>query len=65
MGILHRDLASRNVLMTIGKYLKVADFGLSRETEDVYVSQCFSNLPFRWMAPEALTHLTYTEKSDV
>ena len=51
--------------MTIGKYLKVADFGLSRETKDVYVSQCFSNLPFRWMAPEALTQLTYTEKSDV
>ena len=51
--------------MTVGKYLKVADFGLSRESQQVYVSQCFSNLPFRWMAPEALNHQTYTEKTDV
>ena len=51
--------------MTIGKCLTLADFGLSRETKDVYISQCFSNLPFRWMAPEALTNLTYPEKSDV
>ena len=51
--------------MTTGKYLKLADFGLSRETKGVYVSQCFSDLPYRWMAPEALTKLTYTEKTDV
>ena len=51
--------------MTIGKTLKLADFGLSWETKGAYISQCFSNLRFRWMAPEALTKMTYTEKSDV
>ena len=65
MGIVHRDLASRNILMTDGKYLKVADFGLSREMKELYVSQCFTDLPYRWMAPEALTSNLYSEKSDM
>ena len=47
LEILHRDLASRNILMTIGKYWKLADFGPSQETKGLYVTQCFSNLPFR------------------
>ena len=65
VGIVHRDLASRNILMTDGKYLKVADFGLSREMKELYVSQCCTDLPYRWMAPEALTNKLYSEKSDV
>ncbi len=43
-GIIHNDLAARNILMTKndiegdGKYLmKVADFGLSFKTDDNYV----------------------------
>ena len=47
LDILHRDLASRNILTTIGKYWKLEDFGPSQETKDLYVTQCFSNLPFR------------------
>ena len=63
LGILHRDLARKYILITIGKYLKFADFGLSQEVKDMYVTQCFINLLFRWMAPEALTQMTYTENS--
>ncbi len=40
-GVIHRDLALRNLLVTTtgdeDKYLvKVADFGLSRKTENYY-----------------------------
>lgn len=63
--VLHRDLAARNILMTVHKRLKIADFGRSQEAVDTYYSQGFSNLPLRWMAPEALTYHIYSEKSDV
>ena len=51
--------------MTVGKNLKVADFNLFWDVEDFCVTHCFTDLPFRWMAPEALTDLIYSEKSDV
>ena len=48
--------------------VKVADFGLSR---DIYVSEYYSSenkmakVPVKWMAPENLTDMVYTTKSDV
>ena len=65
MNILHRDLACRNILLAHDKVLKLADFGLSREVEDTYISKSVCNLPVRWMAPESVVGRTYTEKSDV
>jgi serine/threonine protein kinase len=66
-GIVHKDLAARNVLVAEGKRLiaKVGDFGMSRLLEDahtgddedalaVYVSS--NNVgPLKWLAPEVLT----------
>ena len=34
LGFVHRDLAARNVLVDAKNTCKIADFGLSRDTED-------------------------------
>ena len=65
LNIIHRDLACRNILIGHGKVLKLSDFGLSWEVEKTYISKSVSNLPVRWMAPEAVVDKTYSEKSDV
>ena len=64
LGILHRDLACRNILVDEGKLLKISDFGLSRDTPE-YVSSLQDKMPLRWMAPETVTENVFTEKSDV
>ena len=64
LSVIHRDLACRNVLVGVGKVLKIADFGLSRDT-DLYVSTLSTKLPLRWMAPESIQDRLFSEKSDV
>jgi serine/threonine protein kinase len=65
LNVIHRDLACRNVLIGYGKILKIADFGLSKEIDGLYISSSHTRLPIRWMAPEAITHRLFSEKSDV
>ncbi|XP_078575761.1 tyrosine kinase receptor Cad96Ca-like [Branchiostoma floridae x Branchiostoma japonicum] len=62
--IIHRDLATRNVLVTADRTCKVSDFGFSREGDE-YESTTKTRLPIRWMAPESLFHRKYTTKTDV
>ncbi|CAH0556084.1 unnamed protein product [Brassicogethes aeneus] len=64
---IHRDLAARNVLVSDGNILKIADFGLARDTncKDYYRKKTDGRLPVKWMAPEALFHKVYTTQSDV
>ena len=65
---IHRDLATRNVLVGEDYVMKVADFGLAR---DVYNSEMYVKatsagvLPVKWMALESLFDRLYTEKSDM
>ncbi|XP_072166114.1 tyrosine kinase receptor Cad96Ca-like [Diadema setosum] len=64
---IHRDLATRNVLLGDGMVCKVSDFGLARDLEDgqTYEMKSQGRVPVRWMSPESLLHNTYTSQSDV
>ena len=67
-NFVHRDLATRNVLVDSSDRAKVADFGLSRDLEaSEYYTMSDSNgkLPLRWAAPETITRQRFSEKSDV
>jgi proto-oncogene tyrosine-protein kinase Ret len=64
LGVIHRDLACRNILVDDTEVLKIADFGLARNTEE-YMSSMKDKLPIRWMAPETFLSGSFTEKSDV
>lgn len=65
-GIVHSDLAARNLLLTDGLRVKVADFGMSSQREDQHDSTDVLVGPIRWMPPELLCRaLPPTERSDV
>lgn len=63
----HRDLATRNVLITEGINVKISDFGLARNIYscDYYRMQNSSMMPIRWMAPESITYGKFTTQSDI
>eukprot|EP01090_Pellita_catalonica_P021565 TRINITY_DN8107_c0_g1_i2.p1 TRINITY_DN8107_c0_g1~~TRINITY_DN8107_c0_g1_i2.p1 ORF type:complete len:616 (+),score=81.93 TRINITY_DN8107_c0_g1_i2:135-1982(+) len=62
---IHRDLALRNILVDENWNVKITDFGLSRiKTHTIQTTT--NNLgSVAWMAPEAILHKCYSEKSDV
>lgn len=70
-GYIHRDLASRNILLDQFYRCKIADFGLSRNgynNENVeleYTNAMAKKIPIRWTSPEALEKGLYTAASDV
>lgn len=71
VGVVHRDIAARNVLVSEGYRALVADFGLARmvdirERGGAGAATTKSNIgPVRWMAPECLQSKEYSEASDV
>jgi serine/threonine-protein kinase TNNI3K len=61
--VVHRDLKSRNVLLTRDLDAKLTDFGVSRERADsTMTSNVGSSL---WMAPEVMLGERYDEKADI
>ena len=66
-GFVHRDLATRNCLINQQLFVKISDFGLSKDiySKDYYRLGDKSVLPIRWMPPEAIVYSKFNKQSDV
>jgi serine/threonine protein kinase len=75
-GIVHRDVASRNLLLDDRGTVQLCDFGLARFlTQDAVpegrdeprytMRDELQPMPVRWMAPESLIHGNFSTKTDV
>jgi len=64
--LIHRDLASRNILLGSGFQVKISDFGLSRANQDTNQNKTASDTgPLKWMSPEAIRNRVYSKASDI
>uniref|UniRef100_A0A671PS42 Tyrosine-protein kinase n=1 Tax=Sinocyclocheilus anshuiensis TaxID=1608454 RepID=A0A671PS42_9TELE len=68
MRYVHRDLAARNILVASDTLVKIADFGLTKiipvDKEYYRVTQPGES-PIFWYAPESVSELKFSHKSDV
>ncbi|XP_069818400.1 tyrosine-protein kinase JAK3 isoform X1 [Dendropsophus ebraccatus] len=65
---LHRDLASRNILVQSPNHVKIGDFGLTKilpQDKEYYVVREQGQSPIFWHAPESLSDNIYSRESDV
>ncbi|XP_038055246.1 fibroblast growth factor receptor 2-like [Patiria miniata] len=67
MGCIHRDLATRNILLSDDLVCKLSDFGLARDISETeqYEKTSQGLVPVRWLALECLVQNVYTTMSDV
>ncbi|XP_077327641.1 activated CDC42 kinase 1-like [Lithobates pipiens] len=67
-NFIHRDLATRNVLVISEQMVKIGDFGLTRllaTNDDHYTMSPRRKIPFAWCAPESLKFGNFSHASDV
>ena len=66
-GIIHGDLATRNILLSCDLVAKLSDFGLSgklqkgKQSIELTTAKC----PIRWMAPESFKQHILTKATDI
>uniref|UniRef100_A0A8V0Y648 Receptor tyrosine kinase like orphan receptor 2 n=1 Tax=Gallus gallus TaxID=9031 RepID=A0A8V0Y648_CHICK len=65
--VVHKDLATRNILVFDKLNVKISDLGLFREVyaADYYKLMGNSLLPIRWMSPEAIMFGKFSIDSDI
>ena len=65
--IIHRDLKPTNILLTVSKKAKLADFGISMLQKDKTTMYAMTGETgsYRYMAPEVLRHESYNYQVDV
>ncbi|BFY99746.1 hypothetical protein BsWGS_02786 [Bradybaena similaris] len=66
--VVHRDLATRNVLLVTEHFAKISDFGMSRivdSSSEYYQAHGPGRWPLMWYAPECLYYHKFDSKSDV
>jgi serine/threonine protein kinase len=64
----HRDLAARNCLLDSSLFVKIADFGLSRDIyeKDYYrIGSDVCKLPIKWMSPESIQKKIFNTETDI
>ncbi|XP_074596701.1 neurospecific receptor kinase isoform X2 [Brevipalpus obovatus] len=63
----HRDLATRNCLVSDSMVVKIADFGLSQRiySSDYYKGSDQDVIPIRWMPLESIMYSKFSIESDV
>jgi len=67
-GVIHRDIAARNVLVTSDFSAKICDLGLSRVLTTFAKDYAVTDTPWgpaRWMPPEAILKSKYSKESDI
>jgi len=70
-GIIHRDIAARNLLLNKHLEIRVSDFGMARllqiQDSDLDGSnQTITTVgPLKWMSPESLCNREYSFKTDI
>ena len=70
LGIVHGDLACRNVYLDGQGVVKITDFGIRGKEKTysnsrIYPSTEFGRRPLKWLSPEAIVEGTTTVASDV
>ena len=63
---IHKDLALRNCIIGFDGVVKISHFGLGPLVyPEAYYRVNETDLPIRWMSPEAITSANFTTRSDV
>ncbi|XP_058492299.1 tyrosine-protein kinase JAK2 [Solea solea] len=65
---IHRDLATRNILVETEQRVKIGDFGLTKvlpQDKEYYMVKEPGESPIFWYAPESLTESKFSVASDV
>jgi len=63
--IIHRDIKSGNILLTMAGGVKIADFGVSAQLSSISSKRdTMIGAPF-WMAPEVIKEEKYDSKADI